>query len=181
MVYILLADKFEEMEAVVPFDMLKRGQIGVKFVSVNDELVVESARGVKVICDCKASELYERNWDKMEMLVIPGGKIGVENLDKSAIFDKILDIAVKNDIYIAAICAGPSLLGKRGLLAGKNAVAYPDFQEFLNGATIINERVIVDGKIITSIGAGASVEFGLKLVEILSSRETAEKIKESIY
>lgn len=178
MIYFLLADGFEESEAVVPYDLLKRAGLDIKLVSVGTIILVNSAHNIKIECDILLKDL---NYKDMEMLVLPGGGKGVENLDKLNILDEILKFAIINNLYIAAICAAPSLLGKRGLLDGKKAICYPGFEKYLQGAKIENSRVVCDGKIITAIGAGASFEFGLKLVSILKDNETAEKIKKSIY
>jgi 4-methyl-5(b-hydroxyethyl)-thiazole monophosphate biosynthesis len=163
---------------VVPCDLLRRAGCEVRLVSAGSEIIVKSTHNINIKCDIMLESLILSD---MEMLFLPGGGKGVENLDKLPELDKLLKYAIEKNLYIAAICAAPSLLGKRGLLKGKKAVSYPSFQEFLYGAQVENSRVVCDGKIITAIGAGAAFEFGLKLVSVLKDSETAEKIKRSIY
>ena len=114
------------------------------------------------------------------MLVLPGGMPGTTNLDKSQFCDGLLRAAVKNGAYIAAICAAPMVLGRRGLLAGREAVCYPGFEHELAGAKLSDRRVVRDGRIITGVGMGAALDFGLALVEIFCGKETAERIGGSV-
>ena len=179
MVYILLADGFETIEALAPYDMLKRAQIEVQLVCMNPiGLEVCSSHGIKVFADVFVNNV---DLNKMDMLVIPGGMPGTKNIDSHENIDGIIEYAVKNNCYMAAICAGPSVLGKRGVLKGREAVCFPGFECFLEGANIQNKRVVTDGRIITAIGAGAAIDFGLELVRILLDKDTAEKIRSSIH
>lgn len=179
MIYFLLADGFEETEAVAPYDMVKRAGCDAVFVSASESLTVTGSHGIKIIADMFLKDVSVTG---AEMAVIPGGKTGVENLDKAPGFDAFIKSFADNSKLIATICAAPSLLGKRGYLDGVNAVCYPspDFEKALKNAFILKTRVVRDGNFITAIGAGASIEFGLALVAALKSRETAEKIKAAI-
>lgn len=179
MVYILLADGFEEMEAFSPYDILKRASVNVKLVSSTDEWEVKGAHEISVNAEMKFCDISA---DEIDMLVLPGGMPGCRNLDNLSYIDDLLKKVYNDGGYIAAICAAPSILGKRGYLKGRNAVSFPSFQKYLEGANIIkNERVVVDGKIITAVGAGAAVEFGLKLVELLTDKKTSDEIRASMY
>lgn len=179
MVYFLLADGFEETEAIAPFDMVKRAGENAVFVSVSENLTVTGAHGIKVVADMYLEDVSA---EKGKMIVLPGGKLGVENLDKTEGFDEIIKAFADSEKFVCAICAAPSLLGKRGYLKGLNAVCYPEeeFQKHLADAHIQNTRVVRDGKFITAVGAGASLEFGFELVTALTNRETADKIKAGI-
>ena len=179
MIYFLLAEGFEETEAIAPFDMVKRAGKEAAFVSVSNELTVIGAHGVKIIADMLLKDISA---EQGEMIVLPGGKLGVENLDKTEGFDEILRSFAEKDRYICAICAAPSFLGKRGYLDGRNAVCYPEqeFEQHLNKSNIQKSRVVRDGKFITAIGAGASLDFGFELVSVLKDKETAARIKSAI-
>ncbi len=179
MTYFLLADGFEETEAIAPFDMVKRAGEDAVFVSVSNNKTVTGAHGIKIVADIFMNEISAENG---KMIVLPGGKLGVENLDKAEGFDETIKSFAENGKFVCAICAAPSLLGKRGYLNGKKAVCYPEkeFEKHLANAEIANTRVARDGQFITAIGAGASIEFGLELVTALKDKETAEKIKKGI-
>lgn len=172
MVYILLAEGFEEIEALCPLDLLRRAGIAAKTVSVTEKKVVTGSHGISVVADLTA----ENSLSDIEMLVLPGGMPGTTNLDKSQFCDGLLRAAVKNGAYIAAICAAPMVLGRRGLLVGKEAVCFPGFEQELSGATLSSRRVVTDGKIVTAVGMGAALEFGLALVEIFCGKETADRL-----
>lgn len=178
MVYVLLADGFETIEALAPVDMLRRAGADVRTVSVKlGTLEVVSSQKVRVLADIGLDQL---NTADMSMLVIPGGLPGTTNLDHLEQMDELLRKAAEQNCYIAAICAGPSVPGKRGYLNGKKAICYPGFESELHGAEICRQRVVQDGNMITAIGAGACIEFGLTLVRVLLGDATADRIRESI-
>jgi 4-methyl-5(b-hydroxyethyl)-thiazole monophosphate biosynthesis len=114
--------------------------------------------------------------DAPDMVILPGGMPGTKNLDACETVHKAISDAVKNDAYLCAICAAPMILGKLGLVRGKNAVCYPGFEEYLDGATIPNTKVVRDGKIITAKGMGAAVEFGLAIVSALKGDKMADDL-----
>ena len=116
----------------------------------------------------------------MEMIVLPGGMPGTLNEEASPVVQAAIDYCVKNDRYVSAICAAPSILGKKGLLEGKTAVCYPGFETALTGAAIGSEGVVQDGKFITARGAGVAVDFGLRLIQVLCGEKTAAEIRASI-
>lgn len=179
MVYFLLANGFEETEAIAPFDMVKRAGEEASFVSVTDSLTVMGAHGIKIVADMFLNEVSAENG---KMIVLPGGLPGVTNLDLAEGFDEVIKDFADNDRFICAICAAPSLLGKRGYLDGLKAVCYPEpqFEKHLANAKIQKYRVVRDGKFITAVGAGAAIEFGLELVTALTDRNTAERIRNGI-
>ena len=178
MVYILLADGFEEIEALAPCDMLRRADVEVRLVSVTEKLHVSGTHGISIMADLTVSEMNSRDID---MLVFPGGMPGAKNLDEHPRTDLLVRHCLDRNAYLAAICAAPMILGKRGVLAGKKAICFPGFEKYLAGAEIMEgERVVRDGNIVTAVGAGAAVDFGLKLVEIMKGKEAAESIRASI-
>ena len=177
MIYVFLAEGFEEIEALTPVDLLRRCELDVKTVGINSN-IIRSSRGIPVITDLDANEIVLD--DKLQMIVLPGGMPGTLNLEKSQKVQDAIDFCVKNDIYIAAICAAPSILGHKGLLDNKKATCFPGYESELKGAELSEDLVCKDGKIITGKGAGASIEFSLALVETLISKERAELLKGSL-
>lgn len=176
MVYMFLADGFEEIEALCPLDIMRRAGITVTTVGVSGNTIV-GAHGIEVAADITASEF---DTDDFDMIVLPGGMPGTLNLEGSDVCINAVKAAVCNDKYVAAICAAPSILGKMGILDGKNAVCYPGFENELKGATVLDCGVCVDGRIITAAGMGVALEFGLKLVEVLLGKDAADKIFTSV-
>ncbi len=179
MIYMFLADGFEEVEALCPLDILRRAGLEVTTVGVGGKDMIAGAHGITVQADIP-DVMYRDS--EPEMIILPGGMPGSTNLDESKTVDAALRVAAKKGAYLCAICAAPLVLGKRGYLEGKSAVCYPGFEEYLKGATVSEtETVVRDGRIITAKGMGAAFEFGLELVRALKDNETAEKIKNSVY
>ena len=176
MVYIFLVDGFEIIEALAPVDMLKRAKLDVNMVGVTGKTVKASC-GVEVITDITIDEFIYEN---AEAIILPGGMPGTLNLENNQIVQSAIDSAVSDNILICAICAAPSILGHKGLLEGKNAIAFPGFENDLKGAVISDDYVAADGNFITAKGAGVATEFGLKIVEMLTDKETADNIKDTI-
>lgn len=178
MIYMFLADGFEEVEALCPLDILRRAGLEVTTVGIGKD-TVRGAHGIVVQADIP--DIMYRD-SKPDMIILPGGMPGASNLDLSKTVDAAIRAGAKNGAFLCAICAAPFVLGKRGLLRGKRAVCFPGFESELEGAVIDNENVVVkDGKIITAKGMGAAFEFGLELVRALKDNETAEKIKASVF
>lgn len=174
MVYVFLADGFEDIEALAPIDILRRANVDVKTVGVTGKEVT-SSHGVTVKADISVSDIKLDS--DLELIVLPGGMPGTLNLEASVGVQKAIDFCAANDKYIAAICAAPSILGHKGLLKGKKATCFPGFEKDLVGANACSDLVVKDGKIITGKGSGACIEFGLKLAEILVSADAALNIK----
>jgi 4-methyl-5(b-hydroxyethyl)-thiazole monophosphate biosynthesis len=182
MVLEFLADGFEEIEALTPIDTLRRAGVMVKSVAVGkcSDKVVVGAHGIAVLADITEDEASLIDKNEIEMIVLPGGMPGAKNLDESAFVDGFVKWAAENGVYIASICAAPMIPGKRGLLAGKRAVCYPGFEEYLVGATVTDNKVEVDGKYITACGMGAALEFSLELIKLLKGEAVAEHIRSSV-
>lgn len=172
MVYFFLADGFEEIEALCPLDLCRRAGIEAKTVSITDRRTVTGSHGITVTADLCASDPL----GDFEMMVLPGGMPGTKNLDASSLVNACIERATAGNKYIAAICAAPMILGTRGLLAGKEAICFPGFEQYLAGATLSEKRAVRDGKILTAAGMGASYDFGLLIVETLRDKATADAL-----
>lgn len=176
--YIMLAEGFEEIEAVSVYDILKRASIETFFVSVYDEKTVKSSRGMKIVPDIGLSDITSVNKD--DIIVLPGGMPGTLNLKKSGALAEILQHHNNGKGILAAICAAPSILGEMGLLRGKKATCYPGFEQSLKEAAFTEEAVVCDGNIITSRGAGTAIYFALEIVSLVKGKQEAQKISSSI-
>ncbi len=174
MIYMFLANGFEEVEALAPLDLLRRAGCAVTTVGVGGDMILGS-HGIAVQADIPDT-MYRDS--APEMIILPGGMPGTRHLDESRTVDSALRAAANADAYLAAICAAPMVLGKRGYLQDKKAVCYPGFEEHLDGAILQPEgtRVVTDGKTVTAVGMGAAVEFGLALVRLLKGNEVAAKL-----
>ncbi len=180
MVYMFLAEGFEEIEALCPLDLLRRAGVSVMTVGVGGK-VIRGSHGIEVIADVttqEAGKLLEKS--PAEMVILPGGMPGSLNLQKDATVNAFIKFAAENDKYLAAICAAPMILGELGLLDGREAICYPGFEDKLKGAQISDKKVAVDGRFITGKGMGVALEFGLKLVEVLVSKEKADELFASV-
>ena len=178
MVYILLAPGFEEAEALVPVDMLRRANIETATVSITGE-PVPGSHGVTVLADVTLDDV---DLSRADMIVLPGGGPGYKNLGKEPRVEQLVRKAAEKDLWVAAICAAPTLLGRWGLLEGKNAVCYPGMEEGLTGAQPqMDQGVVVVGKVITGRAAGSAFDFGLTLVETLAGKEESDKVRHGIY
>lgn len=175
MVYVLLADGFEEVEAITPIDIMRRAGIDVTTAAIKNR-VVTGAHGIPVTADIM---IHEIDPEKAELIMLPGG-VGHELLDASNDVHALLNYALVNGLYIATICAAPSILGKKMMLEGKKATCFPGYEKYLYGAEVSAEKVVVDGKIITAKGAGAASEFGFVITEILKDKETADALRKTM-
>lgn len=176
MVYLFLADGFEIIEALAPVDMLRRAKLDVKTVGVTGKNVLSSC-GVEVTADITMDEFEYINVDAV---ILPGGMPGTLNLENNAAIQNAIDKAVENKALICAICAAPSVLGHKGLLKNKEAIAFPGFEKDLDGAVISEQYIVRDGNFITAKGAGVAVDFGLEIVRALTDEETANNIRNTI-
>ena len=177
MIAILLADGFEEIEALTPLDMLRRANLDVKTVSISDVKTVVGAHKIPVIADMTKDEL---DLSQLDYVIFPGGMPGAKNLDESEFTDKVIEAVTKNNGGLAAICAAPMILGKRGILNGKKAACYPGFEDTLLGAEISYMPAVRDGNIITARGMGAALDFAEEIISAISGKELSEKISRAI-
>ncbi len=176
MVYLFLADGFEIIEALAPVDMLRRAKLDVKTVGVTGKTVSASC-GVEVNADITIDEFEYKNVDA---IILPGGMPGTLNLENNSVVQSAIDKAVSDDILICAICAAPSILGHKGLLKDKEAIAFPGFEKDLVGALVSDSFVVRDDNFITAKGAGVAVDFGLEIVKALTDAQTADNIRKTI-
>ena len=172
MVYVFMAHGFEEIEALAAVDILRRADIETVMVGVGSKTITGS-HGITVHCDISEREVSKRG---ANMIVLPGGLPGTYNLEKSSVVQSCIDKAVEDSKWIGAICAAPSILGRKNLLDGKRVTSAPGFSDQLGDSVYTASPVEVDGKIITANGAGSSVAFALKLVECLVSLEKATQL-----
>ena len=178
MVFIHLATGFEEVEALTAADLLRRANVEAVLISMTGQPMVEGAHGLKIETDM----IFEdADYSRCEMIVLPGGMPGTKGLEAhSGLCDKIREFDSK-DKFIAAICAAPSILGKMHLLRNLDATCYPGFEEFLDEAYVrTKQNVIVSNNIITSSGPAFAPDFGLKIVEILTNKETSDEVAEGM-
>lgn len=177
MVVVLLANGFEEIEALTPVDMLRRAGKTVVTASVTGLKEVQGSHGITVIADALAEQI---DADGIEALILPGGMPGSLGLDASPQTDRLIEATLKNGGRLAAICAAPLVLGRRGLLEGKRAVCYPGFEGELKGADILDAPVVTDGNVTTAKGMGAALAFSKELVSLLASPELSIKLAQGI-
>ncbi len=176
MIYVFLADGFEEIEALAPADILRRAGLDVITVGVSGEFAT-GAHGITVKADTM-TPIFD---DKTELIILPGGMPGADNLNNSEIVQNAITFCKTENKRIAAICAAPYILGEADLLYGKKAVCFPGFESHLNGAEILSDvGVVTDGLITTAKSAGHAIAFGIELVRLLCGAETADKISFSL-
>jgi len=171
-VVVPLADGFEEIEFATIVDILRRAGIDVTAAGLK-EGATNGAHGIKVIPDTSIDKVRA---DDFDAIVLPGGNPGFVNLGKSDKVLKLVKAMYDKNKYVTVICGAPSVLAKAGVIQGKRATISPGMEDTLTGARWSGERVVVDGKIITSQGPGTALEFAIKLVEILAGRTKAEAV-----
>jgi 4-methyl-5(b-hydroxyethyl)-thiazole monophosphate biosynthesis len=174
-VITILADGFEEIEAVSFIDILNRGDIQCTLLGLSS-IDVPGAHGITI----KAEQLLSSYKGSYDGIILPGGGPGSENLANSPIVIERIQDAFKRGLLCAAICAAPKVLGKAGILNGKKATCYPGVESKLTGAVTTDQPVVTDGNIITSKGVGTALSFGLELVSYLTNQANAEKIAQQI-
>lgn len=177
-VYVFLANGFEDVEALIPVDVLRRGGVEVVTVSVvEDSQVVESAHKVQIVADAMFEDC---DFADADLLVLPGGMPGASNLNAhDGVRQALLRQAAAGKRF-AAICAAPLVLGGLGLLRGKRATCYPGFEQTLDGATNTGDLCTVDGMVTTGEGPAAAFPFAYTLLEQLVSKQIADQIAEGM-
>ncbi len=173
---LLLANGFEEIEALTPLDFLRRAGADIDTIGIGGKEIT-GAHGITVLTDlCDGCALP----DAYDAVIFPGGMPGALNLDAAEFTDRIIAAVVSKGGRLAAICAAPLILGKRGLLQGKKATCYPGFENELRGADVLDTGVVTDGLITTAKGMGVALAFAKELTSLLFSRELMQKIADSI-
>ena len=177
MVYMLLGTGFEETEAIAPLDLLRRAGVDILTVGVTGKTVYGSHK-IGIEADITIEEMDLTN---LEMIILPGGLGGVASARASKPALDALRFAWENDKFVAAICAGPTVLADLGITDGKNATCYPGCESGMGSANMISDAACVrDGKLITGTSAGCAIPFGLALVEALKGKEAADAIARQI-
>lgn len=178
MIYIHLAEGFEEVEALTAVDILRRAEIDVQTVSITGQKMVNGTHGIPVEADI----LYEEaDYASCEMIVLPGGLPGADYLEAhEGLAKHIVSFAKDESKKLAAICAAPQVFGTCGILEGKNATIYPGMEGHLKEGKATGENVTVDGNIITGMGPAIAMEFALKLVEELKGKAAAEEVADDM-
>ena len=173
---VFLADGFEECEALIVVDILRRAGIETVMASVMERLEVDSSRHIVVRADTMANDV---DYSSVDLVVLPGGRLGTENLrQNNLVLEKCREFAEKK--YIAAICAAPSILASIGLINGKKATCHPDYEGQMAGTILMHASVTVDGNIITGQGLGATFEFAFEIVKQLIGEQKVAQIKKAI-
>jgi len=175
-VAVILADGFEEVEAIAIVDVLRRADIDTVIAGLHDNHTT-SARNVKVIPDTIIDTVKA---DDFDMIVLPGGQPGSDHLNADPRVKELVKSFSEKGKLTAAICAAPYVLANAGVLAGKRATSYPSYKDKLGNVQYEEKPVVVDGEVLTSRGAGTALAFGLAIVEKLISKEKALKIKDSM-
>ena len=181
--FVFLADGFEDVEALIPIDVLRRGGVEVTTVSVVEESsIVTSAHGVQVVADCiYGDDISDDDLQGADLVLLPGGMPGAKNLyDHDGVGQAVLQ-QHKAGRWLAAICAAPAVvLGQLGVLRGRKATCYPGFEQLLNGATYTGDLCTQDGHIITAEGPAAAFPFAYKLLALLTNEQTAQQVAEGM-
>lgn len=174
MVYVILGNGFEEIEAIAPCDILRRGGVNVQFAGIGGKTVV-GGHGITVQADVTVEEMED-----VEMIILPGGLGGVDSIRGSEAAMDAVEAAWKNGKFVCAICAAPTILAQLGITDGKNATCYPGMENMMGSAKMTGLPAVTDGKVICGQAAGTALEFGFALLKALKGDEAAEKVRKSM-
>lgn len=177
MVYLFLANGCEEIEALMPLDILRRGGVAVTTVAVGGSDAVVGSHGIRIGADIPDVLFRDAT---PEAVILPGGMPGSENLAASKTVSTALKVTAKSGGLLCAICAAPMVLGKYGYLNGKTAICYPGFEKTLTGAKISEQKVVRDGNVITAAGMGVAAEFGFEILKALKGNDVSERVRRAI-
>lgn len=176
MVYIILGKGFEEAEALVPCDLLRRAGVDVRFAGIGGKQITGS-RGITLCADCTVEET---DLTAAEMLVLPGGLGGVASILESPAVLSAVRSVYESGRYVAAICAAPTVLARLGITDGKNATCYPGMEGEMGSAKMQDLPAVTDGRVITGRAAGAAFDFALALITALRGQEIAAQVAAGI-
>lgn len=177
MIYVFLANGFEEIEALTPVDVFRRAGLDTVTVSITDGYAVTGSHGITVTADKMLSEV---DLADAELLLLPGGMPGTKHLGACKPLCDALTAHAKAGKPFAAICAAPSVPGRLGLLQGREATCYPGFEDALIGATVSEKKVVRDGNAVTATGMGVSLDFALECLRLLGRDAEADRIRRSV-
>ena len=176
MVYMLLGTGFEETEAIAPLDLLRRANIEVATVGLNGK-IIKGSHGIGVEADL---EIGQADFSDAEMIILPGGLGGVASIKACPAALDAVRHAYETGKYVAAICAGPTILASLGITDGKNATCYPGCETQMGSANMVTAAAVTDGKVITGTSAGCAIPFGLALIAALKGQEAADAVEKQI-
>ena len=169
MVYIILGKGFEEAEAIIPCDLLRRAGVEVSFAGIGS-LEITGGHGITVKADCVAEET---DFSTAEMIVLPGGLGGVASIRGCKAVMESVKTAYAENRYVAAICAAPTILAELGITDEKNATCYPGMESEMGSANMVSAGAVADGKVVTGKAAGTAFDFALKLISVLKGEDAA--------
>ena len=172
MVYIVLGAGFEEMEAVVPCDLLRRAGVDTQLAGIGSTEILGS-RGITVKADCTVEEA---KWEQADMIVLPGGLGGVKSILNCETVMEAVKKAFADGRFVAAICAAPTILAKLGITDQKKATCYPGMEGEMGQALMCEVGCATDGRVITGRAAGSAFEFGFALIAALRGEEKAKQV-----
>ncbi len=175
-IIVPLANGFEELEAITVIDVLKRANLEVEIIAL-DDLEVESSNQVLVKADKKLKEIKKKD---LAGMILPGGMPGAKNLKNTSKIIEITQYLANKNALVAAICAAPIVLSEAGVIFDKKVTSYPGFEEELNAKQYLEERVVIDQNIITARGPGVALEFAISIIEYLKDEDEANKIKDAM-
>ena len=174
---VFMADGTEECEAFLVVDLLRRAKVDVTIASTSGSLALTTSHQIKMQADALLEDI---NYAAVDLLVLPGGVAGTENMAANGHLLNVLRSAAAEEKKIAAICAAPSILGHLGLLKGHKATSHAKYRDQLTGAQVLDQEVVVDGNFITSFGLGGGIVFALELVTELAGKAEADRIRQAI-
>lgn len=176
MVYMLLGTGFEETEAIAPLDLLRRAGIPTATVGLNGK-IIKGSHNIGIEADLEIGQL---DLTDLDAIILPGGLGGVASIKACEKAMEAVRFAYDNGKYVAAICAGPTILAQLGITDGKQATCYPGCEEQMGSAVMVNAAAVADGKIITGTSAGCAIPFGLALIAALKGQEAADAVEKQI-
>lgn len=176
MVYMLLGTGFEETEAIAPLDLLRRAGIQTATVGLNGK-IIKGSHNIGIEADLEIGQL---DLTDLDAIILPGGLGGVASIKACEKAMDAVRFAYDNGKYVAAICAGPTILAQLGITDGKQATCYPGCEEQMGSAVMINAAAVTDGKVITGTSAGCAIPFGLALIAALKGQEAADAVEKQI-
>ncbi len=174
---VFLAEGFEEIEAISILDILRRGGLKAESVSITQQTTVEGAHGIKITTDTCFNNV---DYSEVDGLILPGGMPGTQNLGNHERLGNLLKSFNNKSKLIGAICAAPSVLGELGILKGKRAVCYPGFEEKMKGAIIEVSNVVQDGHVVTGMGPGVSIKFGLQILKMYKDETYVKELADNL-
>lgn len=174
---VVLANGFEEIEAITPIDLLRRAEIVVETATIEEKLETTGAHGITVKADTFLENVRDNEFD---FIILPGGQPGSNNLKKSPELKQFLRVQSKMKKGIAAICAAPTILENAGVLKGQKITSYPGLESHFTSSHYQTENVVISENIITSRAVGTAIAFSLELVKKMKGKEVADKIAKAI-